>query len=213
MAVVKIESYNGENSNEPIIAIPRSSSVRLNSTSELSRLDTNIMFATILDNGNKRQFERHINQSAGTIGGFVEKTAHADSSVYIDRWSTVEDMAIISGNAKIVCSRIHGAAEIEGSVQVYRSDIYGGAKVFCSHEIPGSSITVSHSSIYDEATIIGHALIDKSYIFGSVAIKGESLIKSSTVSGDGSYKDLNIRETLKSEKAPNYFEYMSKKRN
>ena len=213
MAVTKIDIPNEYNDNDSFRRVLRnnSSSRQVKSVSEIARLDTSIMFVTVSEDGRERHFERHINKYADTIGGFVEKTAHADDSVYVDKWSTIEDSALVSGNVRAICSRIRGAAEVEGSVEVYVSEIRDGAKVYGGHESPSSKVILSHSDVGESATIRGNALIDRAHIFGSVVIEGDSIIKFSSISGDMLYKNLKAERQVVTDKALSYFDYVSKK--
>ena len=212
MAVTKTAVQSEYNSDDSFREVLRNSSSRqVRSVSEIARIDTSVMFVTVSENGAQRHFERHINKYADTVGGFVEKTAHADDSVYIDKWSTVEDNALISGNARVICSRIRGAAEIEGSVEIYVSEIRDSAKIYGGHAPPSSKVTISHSDISESATIKGNALIDRAHVFGSVVIEGDSVVKASSISGDMLYKNLNAGRMVIKDKALNYFDYVSRK--
>ena len=213
MSVIKTEIQNEYNSNDSFREVLRnnSSSRQVRSVSEIARIDTSIMFVTVSENGTDRHFERHINKYADTIGGFVEKTAHADDSAYIDKWSTVEDNALVSGNTKIVRSRIRGAAEIEGNVEIYVSEIRDSARIYEGHESTSNRITISHSDIGESAMVRGNAWIDWAHIFGSAVIEGDSIIRSSSVSGDMLYKNLKAERQVINGNALSYFEYVSKR--
>ena len=213
MAVTKIEIPNEYNSNDSFREVLRnsSSSRQVKSVSEISRIDTSTMFVTVSENETLRHFERHINKYADAVGGFVEKTAHVDDSTYLDKWSTVEDNALVSGNVKVTCSRIRGAAEIEGCVEIYVSEIRDGAKIYGGHGSPSSKVILSHSDVGDSATIRGNALIDRAHIFGSVVIEGDSIIKFSSISGDMLYKNLKAERQVITDKALSYFDYVSKR--
>jgi carbonic anhydrase/acetyltransferase-like protein (isoleucine patch superfamily) len=213
MAVTTTEVQNDYNSDDSFKEVLRnsSSSRQVNSVSEISRIDTSTMFVTVSENGTQRHFERHINKYADVVGGFVEKTAHVDDSAYLDRWSTVEDNALVSGDVKVICSRIRGAAEIEGCVEIYVSEIRDGAKIYGGHDSPSSKITISHSNVWESATIRGNALIDRAHVFGSVVIEGDSVVRSSSVSGDMLYKNLRAERKVMTDKALSYFNYMAKR--
>ena len=214
MSVIKTEVQNEYNSEDSFREVLRngSSSRQVRSVSEIARIDTSIMFVTVSENGTQRHFERHINKYADTIGGFVEKTAHADDSAYIDKWSTVENNALVSGNAKVICSRIRGATEIEGNVEIYVSEIRDSARIYEGHESPSNRITISHSDVGESAMIRGNALIDRAHIFGSVVIEGDSVIRASSVSGDMLYKNLKAERQVIKDKALSYFEYFQRDR-
>ncbi len=213
MSVIKTEMQNEYNSDDSFREVLRNSSSSRNvkNVSEIARIDTSIMFVTVSENETQRHFERHINKYADTIGGFVEKTAHADDGAYIDKWSTVEDNALVSGNVKVTCSRIHGAAEIEGNVEIYASEIRDSVRIYGGHGAPSSKVTISHSDVREAATIRGNALIDRAHVFGSVVIEGDSIVKLSSVSGDMLYKNLTAERQVIKDKALSYFDYVSKK--
>jgi len=213
MAVTKTEMQNEYNSDDPFREVLRnsSSSRQVKSVSEIARIDSSIMFVTVSENETQRHFERHINKYADTIGGFVEKTAHVDDSVHLDKWSTVEDNALVSGNVKVTCSRIHGVAEIEGNVEIYVSEIRNSARIYGGHGSPSSKVTISHSDVGESATIKGNALIDRAHVFGSVVIEGDSVVKASSISGDMLYKNLKAERQVIKDNALSYFDYVSKK--
>jgi hypothetical protein len=213
MLVTKTEMQNEYNSNDSFRDALRngSSSRQVKSISEIARIDTSVMFVTVLESGTQRNFERHINKYADSIGGFVEKTAHADDSVYLDRWSTIEDNALVSGNVNVICSRIRGAAEIAGSVEIYVSEIRNGARIYGGYGSPSGKVTVLHSDVGESATIRGNALIDRAHVFGSVVIDGDSTVKTSSVSGYMLYKNLKAERKVIKDNALSYFDYVSKR--
>lgn len=113
--------------------------------------------------GHERHFFRHMNPNAAT-GGFVESTASAGSEVFIDKKSTVEGEATVTGDVRL----LNGAR------------VYGNAVVIAKE---GSKITINNSEIFDEVTmsasqkkhiLIKDSVVSGDYTYSNVSMDGET---------------------------------------
>jgi NDP-sugar pyrophosphorylase family protein len=119
-------------------------SVTVDSVAALPEINAMMNMVTVVGReGSERHFIRHKNQNL-VAGGFVESTATVDPKVFIDKSSTVEEEAIVTGDAKLINhSRVYGKATVKG-----RS-------------------TINNSEVFDEVVISGTSLVKNSSISGN----------------------------------------------
>ena len=134
--------------------------IRKESVSELKDVPELIQMAIVTGkDGHERHFFRHANPN-GATGGFVESTASAGPDVFIDKKSTVEGEATVTGDVRL----LNGAR------------VYGDAVVMAKE---GSKITINNSEIFDEVTISAshnrHILIKDSVVSGDYAYPNVSM--------------------------------------
>jgi hypothetical protein len=134
--------------------------VRKDSISELKDVSGLIQMVIVTGKDNhERHFFRHTNPN-GATGGFVESTASAGSEVFIDKKSTVEEEAAVTGDVRL----LNGAR------------VYGDAVVMAKE---GSRITINNSEICDEVTINAsqkkHILVKDSVVSGDYAYHNVSM--------------------------------------
>ena len=134
--------------------------IRKESVSELKDVPELIQMVIVTGKDNhERHFFRHANPN-GATGGFVESTASAGSDVFIDKRSTVEGEATVTGDVRL----LNGAR------------VYGDAVVMAKE---GSKITINNSEIFDEVTISAshkkHILIKDSVVSGDYAYPNVSM--------------------------------------
>ncbi len=134
--------------------------VRKDSISELKDVSGLIQMVIVTGKDNhERHFFRHTNPN-GATGGFVESTASAGSEVFIDKKSTVEEEATVTGDVRL----LNGAR------------VYGDAVVMAKE---GSRITINNSEICDEVTINAsqkkHILVKDSVVSGDYAYHNVSM--------------------------------------
>ncbi len=138
--------------------------VRKESVSELKDVPELIQMIVITGkDGHERHFFRHTNPN-GATGGFVESTASAGPEAFIDKKSTVEGEATITGDVRL----LNGTR------------VYGDAVVMAKE---GSKITINNSEVFDEATIsasqkkhilIKDSMVSGDYVYSNVSMDGET---------------------------------------
>ena len=133
------------------------------SVSQLKEVSELIQMVVVTGkDGHERHFFRHTNPN-GATGGFVESTASAGPEVFIDKRSTVEEEATVTGDVRL----LNGAR------------VYGNAVVMAKE---GSMITITKSDVFDEVTLsasqkkkiqIKDSAVSGDYTYSNVSMNGE----------------------------------------
>ena len=138
--------------------------VRKESVSDLKYVPELIQMVVVTGkDDHERHFFRHTNPN-GATGGFVESTSSAGLEVFIDKKSTVEGEATVTGDVRL----LNGTR------------VYGNAVVMAKE---GSRITINNSEIFDEVTvsasqkkhiIIKDSVVSGDYVYSNVSMNGET---------------------------------------
>jgi UDP-3-O-[3-hydroxymyristoyl] glucosamine N-acyltransferase len=157
---------------------------------DLINLDASVKEANILG---LREFKRHANG-----GGWIEKTASVEGSVYLGKNVIVTDGSVVKGSAKLYdMVRLYGCPKIMDCVRLTNNvRVFGNAKLsdyVCAYDdvhIHGYSVVVDRASIhgkseiFENARVGGHAVLEGScLIHGSADVMGGALIDAELTEG------------------------------